>query len=86
MADPKLKRTRVTVAYSADDGVSVESRFVGGPRNPACTDPLEGLRDAHRETARLMALFGRPDLAMAATADSIQSVADWRAAAQKSGS
>lgn len=85
MANPKLKRTRVTVAYSSDNGYSMESRFVGGPHNPQCQDPIQGLRDAHRETARLLALFGRPDLAIEATEDAIQAVAADLAATQKGG-
>lgn len=78
--EPKLKRARVTVAYTSDDGYSMESRFFGGPRNPSCTAPLECLRDAHRETARLLALFGRPDLATESTAEAVEAIAQWRAA------
>lgn len=79
MADPKLKSVNVVIKYSSDDGFSCTAGYGGGPRNPHCKVPLEGLREAHRETARLLALFGHPEIAEAATADAVKAVADWRA-------
>lgn len=78
MADPKLKRIRVVIAYTSDDGYSSEVHFGAGNRNPMCRDPFEGLASAQRELARTLALFGRPELAEQATAEAIKAVADFR--------
>jgi hypothetical protein len=53
MDDPKLKRTSVTVKYSADDGYSSDAGFKGTPERPEL-----GLLAALEELARLTALFG----------------------------
>lgn len=79
MADPTLKSVHVAIKYSASDGYRSEVGIVAGPRNPKCLDPLIGLQHAHRETARILALFGRPDLAEAATKEAVQAVAEFRA-------
>lgn len=79
MAGPTLKSVNVDIKYSSTDGHRSEVGFTAGPRNPRCPDPLIGLQEAHRETARLLALFGRPDLAQAATEDAVRAVAEWRA-------
>ena len=88
MTDPKLKRIRVVIAYTSDDGYSSEVTFGAGHRNPQCHDPFDGLASAQRELARTLALFGRPDLAEQATAEAIKAVADdkaQRAQAQQKG-
>ena len=79
MADPKLKSASVTIKYSSDDGYRMEEGYSGGPRNPRCPDPVAALRDAHRETARLLALFGFQDMAIEATAEAVNAVSEWRA-------
>lgn len=79
MADPKLKSVSVTIKYSSDDGYGMEAGFSGGPRNPRNPDPVAALREAHRETARLLALFGFQDMAIEATAEAVNAVSEWRA-------
>lgn len=78
MADPKLKSARVVIAYRSDDGYSSDATFTGGPKNPRCPDPIQGLAEAHYELTRILALFGRPDLAEQSTAEAVKAVADWR--------
>ena len=68
MADPKLTKTRVVIAYTSDDKYSMtsEMRTGRGCFNPSTGAPLppEGaLLDGIEELARLCALFGFEDAA-----------------------
>lgn len=53
MADPKLVRSRVVIAYKCDDGYQMETSFRNGEGLPA-----SALLDSLEELARLTALFG----------------------------
>mgnify|MGYP003603032279 CR=1 FL=1 len=74
MGDPTMKRCRVIIEYRASDGHSVAVEFKSTPS----TDSLTTLAEAHRETARLLSLFGAPDRAQDMTADALHSVGKWR--------
>lgn len=54
--DPKLTSAKVVVSYHADDGYRSEMTL--GDLRPGKSDPKQVLLGAHRETARLLSLFG----------------------------
>lgn len=76
MSDPTIKRCRVVIEYRSSDGYVSETGFKSTPS----VDPIATLADAHRETARLLALFGAPEKAKEMTLDAVQAVAEWRIA------
>ena len=73
MDDPKLKRTSVTVKYSADDGYSSDAGFKGTPERPEL-----GLLAALEELARLTTLFGFDAEALDAFNSARARVEEWR--------
>lgn len=79
MGDPVLKKTRVTVAYTASDGY----RFEFGVKSGDGTDaPAQNaLLEAIDELARLLALFGFKEQAKARVDEAFERVAKFRAGA-----
>lgn len=77
MSDPKLKRTSVTVRYTADDGYSFETTYTTNGHHPPIDAEIP-LLDALEELARLTALFGFHVEAKARLDAAQKCVADWR--------
>lgn len=80
MADPLLTKTSVTVRYTANDGYSSEQTFKIYPVDHNRLPPEQPLIDAVEELARLTALFGFEDKALAVFNEARQRVFDWRKA------
>lgn len=77
MNDPKLKRTSVTVRYTADDGYRSETTYTTSGHHPPIPAEVP-LLDALEELARLTALFGFCDEAKARFDAAQKRVSDWR--------
>jgi hypothetical protein len=75
MSDPTLKRTSVTIKYTASDGYSQDV----GYSSARASSPEAVLIEALEELARLTALFGFEDRALAAFNAARQRVFEWRA-------
>ena len=73
MPDPKIKTAKVVIKYKADDGYRADMTCNGLPEQPHIA-LLEGLK----ELARLTALFGFEDEALAAFTKARNDVAEWR--------
>lgn len=81
MADPKLKTTRVVIAYSASDGYRSEHKL----DSKFASTPQQVLIDAAEELARLCALFGFEAEARAAMEGAFQRVGEWRKGREAAG-
>lgn len=83
MSDPTLKRSSVTINYTASDGyrsaVNYSNRGQMGRQPP----PELPLLDAIEELSRLCALFGFGDQAAQRVADARERVDAWRTARSK---
>lgn len=77
MADPKITAAKCSISYKSDDGYRSEETI--GTMQVGGDDPINVLTQAAREISRLLALFGHPERATEAVADSVKAVADWRA-------
>jgi hypothetical protein len=77
--DPKLKRTSVTIKYTASDGYRSEVNYSNTGRMGTQPPPELPLIEALEELARLTALFGFEDRALEAFNGARQRVAEWRA-------
>lgn len=78
MADPMLTKTSVTVRYTSNDGYSSDQTFKIYPIDHNRLPPEQPLIDAVEELARLTALFGFEDKALAAFNEARKRVFDWR--------
>lgn len=80
MSDPTLKRSSVTINYTASDGHRVEVNYSNRGRM-GCNPPPEGpLLDAIGELARIAALFGYADQAAQRVVAAKERVDEWRIA------
>lgn len=75
--DPKLTGSEVTINYTSDDGFGMEHYSTSRPHDGR---PHLPLLVALEELARLTALFGFEDEALARFNAARKRVADWRAA------
>lgn len=69
-SDPTLTKAKITIVYAASDGFRSELSYAAGGGHPnwitgAATLPQDALLAALEELARLTALFGFEDEAMA---------------------
>lgn len=81
--DPKLKRTRVVVSYTADDGYRYELTAKGGtgsvmPSTGGEAPPHAAFLEAIGELARLCELFGFGEEASKEFTDAQSRVRQWR--------
>ena len=85
--DPKLTRSRVVVAYHADDGYKSEETYRSHQGGKTCggmpMKPQEALLVGLEELAHLTALFGFEEEALSRFNAARQRVADWRATRQE---
>jgi len=84
MSDPKLKRTRVEISYGSYDGYRQTLTAKGGtgsirPSTGQEVEPEIALLAGLEELARLTALFGFEDEALAKFNCARQKVAEWKA-------
>lgn len=84
MSDPTLKRTKVVISYTGSDGYRSEMTLKGGTGSHhlvtgAEVPPQAALLAAVDELARITALFGFADEAMAEFTAAHLRVAQWRA-------
>lgn len=77
MTDPKLTAVKASICYKADDGHRSEETL--GSMREGADDPFAVLASTVREASRLLALFGRPELAEQSTKEAVEAVAVWRA-------
>ena len=77
MADPKITAAKCSIFYKADDGYRSE-QTIGSLREGA-DDPFAVLADTVREASRLLALFGKPEVAEQQCREAVEAVAAWRA-------
>ena len=78
MADPTLKRSSVSIRYSASDGYRYEVGYSNTPRMGVKPPPERPLLDALEELARLTALFGFEDKALEVFNSARDRVFAWR--------
>lgn len=79
MADPTLKRTSVTIKYTASDGYRHEVSYSNIGRMGTKPPPEVPLLEAIDELARLCELFGFGAKASLAVATAQMRVREWRA-------
>jgi hypothetical protein len=78
-SDPTLKRSSVTINYTASDGYSMQVNYSNIGRMGSKPPPEMPLLEAIEELARLCALFGFGDAAAAGVAEAMGRVEAWRA-------
>ena len=78
MADPTLKRSSVTIAYTASDGYSRKVCYSSIGRMGAKPPPHGPLLEAIEELSRLAELFGFGAQAADRMAEARARVKDWR--------
>lgn len=77
--DPKLTKTQVVIRYESDDGFESEESFGSDHLPPSLQLPPEAnLIHGLEELARLTALFGFEDHALAAFNGARERVAEWK--------
>lgn len=77
MTDPKITAAKCSISYKADDGYRSEETL--GSMREGADDPFAVLAGTVREASRLLALFGKPELAEQNTREALEAVANWRA-------
>lgn len=75
--DPKLTAVKASVAYRSEDGYAMDVTW-GTLQSGSQDDAKDTLLAAHRETARLLSLFGYAEEAKTAAAEAHKAVADFR--------
>jgi cob(I)alamin adenosyltransferase len=89
MSDPTLKKTSVKISYASSDGHRMTFTANGGKgtthqRTGEEVPPQSAFIEAVAQLARLTALFGYQDEALAAFTKAQKDIADWKEARVKS--
>lgn len=78
MADPTLKRSSVTIRYTASDGYTAEVGYASGKRTGVVLPPESAILEAIAELSRLAELFGFGARATEEQALARARVVEWR--------